>query len=159
VESRPRWQYPTTEGTSGQYGTARITRACGCNLRSFAAGIARLTTCDYRGRHLARDGLVMASLMSHCVRMASAPATLSKGMSMRSAARSLIACRGATQRLAAANLRARPGAIDVAVITASTDAYLHATAAAVVEPVGCRLSGAGHPCLPEALDSARVAGA
>lgn len=78
---------------------------------------------------------------------------------MRPTAGALIACRSATQRLAAANLGARPGAVDVAVITASTNAHLHATATAVVEPIGCRLSDAEHPCLPEALDSARVAGA
>src|SRR5687768_16669214 len=101
----------------------------------------------------------MASLMSHCVLLASAPATLPSCMSTRSAARALIACRGATQRLATANLGALPGAVDVAVITAAADTNLHAAATAVVEPIGRRLSGAGHPCLPEALDSARAAGA
>lgn len=59
------------------------------------------------------------------------------------------------QRLATANLRALPGAVDVAVITVPADTYLHAEAAAAVEPIGRRLSGAEHPCLPEALDSAR----
>ena len=101
----------------------------------------------------------MASLMSHCVWFTCAPATLPGRMTMRSATRALISCRGATQRLATTNLRALPGAVDVAVITAPADTHLHAAAAAVVEPIGRRLSGAGHPCLPEALDSARVAGA
>ncbi len=66
-------------------------------------------------------------------------AALSRGMPASSPQRALVARPGSAYRLPPCELGAFPWAVQVPAIALRADAHLHPAAAAVVEPVGCRL--------------------
>jgi hypothetical protein len=86
-------------------------------------------------RYAAARHATNTSLMRHCLFLSLAPSPLTRGVPKRSATAVLVARLRAAHRLASANARALPDAIDVAVITAMADAYLRLTTLAVVQPI------------------------
>lgn len=74
--------------------------------------------------------------MRHFVLAAFSPCLLTPGMTSSPTPRALVAPPGSSQRLASPDPRTFPGAVDVAVIAAGTDAHLYAAALTVVEPIG-----------------------
>ena len=88
------------------------------------------------------------SVMRHFPLPDRAVAALPSSMMSGTAARALIARTSPPQRLATANPRTLPGAVDVPVIATPADAHLHRTAATVVEPVG-RLPQTPHDPPPQ----------
>ena len=117
----------------------------------------RIGRFHYRHRMVRYAATTLAagvSLMRHFL-APRAPGLLPGGVATRPAARALIACPGSAQRLAAANARTLPRAVEIAVIAAATDAHLYPAALAVVEPIG-RLAQRAQRLPPQALDSAQA---
>lgn len=75
------------------------------------------------------------ALMRHFLALADPPPHLSGGMAMRSPAGTLISGAGAAARLLPADPRALTPTVDVAVIAAAANPYLHRTTPAGVEPI------------------------
>ena len=119
-----------------------------------ALGIGPLHLRHRMIRYAAAKSLAAASLMRHFHSFAAAPDPLASGMQPGAAAAPLVARPRATQRLAPANARTLPATVDIAVIAALADTYLHAATSAVVEPIG-RLSQRPQTPPPAALDSTR----
>jgi hypothetical protein len=83
------------------------------------------------------------------------PPPLPGGVQQGTGAALLVARLSATLRLAPADTRTLPGAVDVPMVAAFTDAHLHRASLTVVEPIR-RLSHNPQRLPPEALDSARA---
>ena len=73
--------------------------------------------------------------MSH-FRMMGPPIPLSGGMTDGATPSVLIACGGSAQRLESAQPRTLTRAVNISVVTGRADLHQHATATAVIEPVG-----------------------
>jgi hypothetical protein len=120
--------------------------------------IDRLALDDGTDRHDALAHRDRGSVMRHyfwLLPLSLSPPALPGGVPPRAPAATLIPRLTAPLRLAAADLRALPGAVHVAVIAAFTNPHLQMTTLTVVKPVR-RLPHRPQRLPPEALDSARV---
>ena len=90
---------------------------------------------DRAGHHYERAGPKAGTLMRHFLGLALAPGALPGGVRIRPAVAALVACTGATHRLAPTYPRASPRAILVAAVATPADAHLLGAASAVVQPI------------------------
>jgi hypothetical protein len=83
---------------------------------------------DWLAQYAAVNCIARAALMRRFVSPAYSPCLLPGGVAISTASRPLTAHCGTAQRLAAADLRTLPSAVDVAVVAAAANAHLHPAA-------------------------------
>ena len=137
----------------------RLQETGGSTGRLFGVNVDRLARAEKMPQYAAPARHEGEALIRHRPLLPLPVAPLSYGMSTGSppggGGDALVAGAGAAHRLPASLLREISRAVQVPAIALRENAHLHPAAAAMVEPVGCRLLGQPLDPLPDGLGQRR----